>query len=95
MNLPTKPLTNNEIQNLSPSEIAQTTIYYLSRADKSNEYCPWRGRNFDDLWENGRSDEIAVEFAKIISTNEKAKELARDFGGQPWVDHFLSMLQPA
>lgn len=62
------PKTNRQIQKSSPKRIAIAIAdCFLYRNIES------MGRDFDNYWENGRTEQIIKEFAKIWDSNESLK----------------------
>ncbi len=81
-----QPLSNLEIQKISPEDRGQCVVIYLSLTKLDTENCKWRGRNLDNLWENGDFERVAESFAYHIEKNEKAKENAIFIYSKEWLD---------
>lgn len=63
------PRTNSQIQKASVKKraIAIASAFLFGDIQEM-------GRNFDNLWENGNSDDISKELAKIYYSNSELKE---------------------
>lgn len=60
LNMKSFPKTNKQIQKSSPKKRAMAIAYKFMYENISNDV-----RSFDNLWENGRSDEIQKEFSLL------------------------------
>ena len=63
------PKTNRQIQKASPKKIAVTIASAFMYGDIKS-----MGRNFDNLFENGRTEQIKDEFTKIYNSNEQLRK---------------------
>lgn len=67
-------MTNSQIRKATPKRIAQEVAnFFLYRNIEET------GREFDNLWENGRGDEIAREFTKLYKANPELQRATQTY----------------
>jgi hypothetical protein len=61
LNIKCLPKSNGQIQKASPKRIAQTIAYHFLFSNIA-----LMEREFDNLWENGRTEDIKKEFSSLF-----------------------------